>query len=72
MLAVTRFNGTEMLLNPELILYIESIPDTIVTLTNGEKIYVKEKSAEVQRRFMEYKKNVFSEILVGELKVKGD
>jgi flagellar protein FlbD len=72
MLAVTRFNGTEIMLNPELVLYVESIPDTIVTMTTGEKIYIKERSAEVQRRFMEYKQKIFSEVINGELKVKGD
>lgn len=72
MLALTRFNGTQIMLNPELVLYVESIPDTIVTMTTGEKIYVKERSPEVQRRFMEYKQKVFSEVLSGELKVKGD
>ncbi len=70
MIEATRLNGTEMLLNPELILYVESIPDTIVTLTTGEKVYIKESRSEVHRRFMEYKKRVFVETLRGGLPTK--
>jgi flagellar protein FlbD len=70
MIEATRLNGTEMLLNPELILYVESIPDTIVTLTTGEKVYIKEDRSEVQRRFLEYKKRIFAETLHGGLPTK--
>ena len=63
MIQATRFNGTQMLLNPELILYIESIPDTVVTLTTGEKVYIKEIPSEIQNRFITYKRNVFGKAL---------
>ena len=67
MIEATRFNGTEMLLNPEQILYVESVPDTVVTLTTGEKLYIKEVATEIQRRFLAYKKKVFAETLHGGL-----
>ena len=70
MIKATRLNGTEMLLNPELILYVESIPDTIVTLTTGEKVYIREDRSEVEKRFLEYKKRIFAETLRGGLPTK--
>ena len=70
MIEATRFNGTEMLLNPELILYVESIPDTVVTMTTGEKVYVKEGASELQRRFTAYKRMIFARTLHGELPAK--
>ena len=36
MIALTRINGLPMMLNDDLIEQIESIPDTIVRLTNGQ------------------------------------
>ena len=63
MIETTRFNGTEILLNPELILYVESIPDTVVTMTTGEKVYVKESASDVQQRFTAYKRMIFARTL---------
>jgi flagellar protein FlbD len=65
MIEATRFNGTQILLNPEQILYVETIPDTVVTMTTGEKVYVKEPAAEVQQRFLAYKRKIFAESLHG-------
>lgn len=59
-----------MLLNPELVLYIESIPDTVITLTTGEKLYVKESGTEIQKHFIEYKKTIFAEGLRAGLEIK--
>lgn len=42
MIKVTRLNGTEYILNADLIETMEETPDTIVTLTNGNKYVVSE------------------------------
>ncbi len=57
-------------MNPEQILYVESIPDTVVTLTTAEKLYIKEVASEIQRRFLAYKKKIFAEALHGSLPAK--
>ena len=43
-----------MVINADLIKYVETTPDTIVTLTSGEKILVKETAREVVERVIQY------------------
>ena len=54
MITVTRLNHTPIVINPDLIVFIEETPDTIITLSNGEKIVVQEKVGEVIRRIIQY------------------
>lgn len=56
MIKLTKFDGTEMYLNPHMIKEVESIPDTIVTLSTGAKLYVKESAFEVSSRFIDYQR----------------
>lgn len=59
MIKVTRFKGTEVILNAELIELIEQTPDTVITLTNGQKMLVNEQPEEIVRRIMQYKRAIF-------------
>ena len=54
MIALTRINNSKMILNAELIKFIESTPDTMITLTTGDRILVKEPEEEVVRRVVDY------------------
>lgn len=54
MIRVTRLDGEAFLLNAELVKYVESRPDTFVTLTTGDRIVVAENPDEVLRRVLEY------------------
>ena len=54
MVRLTRLNNTEFLLNAELIKYVESCPDTVITLINCETLMVRETIDEVVRRVMKY------------------
>jgi flagellar protein FlbD len=47
MITVTRLNGTKVIINALLIEVIEESADTVITLTTGKKLVVKEKSAEL-------------------------
>ncbi len=58
MINVTKLNGDSIILNAELIETVESRPDTLITLTTGNKIMVKEKVAEIIKRVEDYKKHV--------------
>ncbi len=60
MIAVTRLNNTPIVVNPDLIVFIEETPDTIITLSNGEKIAVQEKVAEVIKKVIEFRRCVFN------------
>jgi flagellar protein FlbD len=42
-----RLDGTEFLLNVDLISQVESTPDTVITLLSGEKITVKNTNVDV-------------------------
>jgi flagellar protein FlbD len=60
MITATRLNNTPIFINPDLIVFIEETPDTMITLSNGEKIVVQEKVYEVIRRVIEYKRCIFN------------
>ena len=47
MIKVTKLNGRELVVNANLIEFIESTPDTLISLTTGRKIMVLEGLDEV-------------------------
>jgi len=54
MIKLTRLGGEPFVLNADLIQYVESRPDTFVTLTGGERLVVAEPIDEVVRRAVAY------------------
>ena len=60
MIKLTRLNNAALIINAELIEFVEESPDTIVTLTTGQKIMVKESVDEVVERVMEYRRSIVS------------
>jgi flagellar protein FlbD len=54
MIALTRLNGQQFVINADKIRYIESTPDTIVCCDTGEKLMVKESLADVMKKAIEY------------------
>ncbi len=60
MIHLIRLNDSDIVVNAELIQTIEAIPDTIITLTSGHTIVVKDSVDEVIRKFKEYKRDIFS------------
>ena len=57
MIKLTRLDGEEFILNAELIRYVESRPDTFITLTVGDRVVVEESMDEVVRRSVEYQRS---------------
>ena len=55
MIELTRLNGRTMTVNSDLIKTAEASPDTMLTLTNGEKVIVREEIEEVVERVMAYR-----------------
>jgi len=55
MITLTKYDSKELVVNAELIQFVESKPDTIITLTTGERIIVKETKEEVINRIIRYK-----------------
>jgi flagellar protein FlbD len=58
MIFLTRFDGTEVVVNSDLIVTVEKTPDTVVTLTTGDRIMVKEPIEEVVERAAAYRHRV--------------
>ena len=48
MIEVTKINGTKLLVNTSLIETVEETPDTVITLTDGKKVIIKESRHEVK------------------------
>jgi flagellar protein FlbD len=60
MIVVTRLNDKRFVLNAELIKFIEETPDTLITLTTGDKLMVKETVEDLVQRAIEYGRQVRS------------
>ena len=61
MIELTRLNGSPLAVSCELIKYIESSPDTTLTLVTGEKIVVRESCADVIARAIAYRARLLRE-----------
>ncbi len=55
MIRLTRLNSQPLVVNADLIKFIEEAPDTLITLTNGEKFMVRENADEVILRIIEFR-----------------
>lgn len=55
MIHLTRINRAPLVLNSDLIEYIEKTPDTVVSLTNGVKLLVRESPDEIVEKVIEYR-----------------
>lgn len=60
MIAVTRLNHAPLVLNSDLIEYIESTPDTVITLTTGQKIVVSESASEIVERVIAFRRSLLN------------
>ena len=58
MIQVTRLDKRTIVINADLIESIEETPDTIVSLTTGRKMMVRESLEEVMRLVLEYRGRV--------------
>ena len=63
MIRLTRLNHVPLVLNSDLIEHIEVTPDTVISLTTGQKIMVLETADEVIERTVEYRRSIFKGIL---------
>ena len=60
MIDVTKMNGLEFTINADLIEVIEEVPDTVITLTTGKKIMVKESRLQIKSLVKNYKREIFT------------
>jgi flagellar protein FlbD len=60
MIHLTRLNHIPLVVNSDLIEQIEMTPDTVITLTTGQKFMVLENADEVIRRIVEFRRSLLS------------
>lgn len=63
MIPVTRLNGSQFYVNAELIKYVEATPDTILTLTDGAKLVVRETPQAVAQAIIAYRRQIYADRL---------
>ena len=60
MIRVTRLNGDQFALNPDLIEKVEAHPDTVAFLVDGTKYVVRESVDEVLQEIREYRASILA------------
>ena len=60
MIKLTRMSREPLVLNSDLIEYMEATPDTVITMTTGEKLRVSETADEVIARVIEFRRSIFA------------
>lgn len=58
MIRITRLNKTELIVNADLIEFIEATPDTIITLTTGQKLIASEPVEEIIERVIAFRRRI--------------
>jgi flagellar protein FlbD len=67
MIRLTRLNRAVLVLNSDLIEHIDVTPDTVITLTSGQILRVRETSDEVVNRIVEFRRRASGpEVRTGE------
>ena len=58
MIWLTRLNRLPLVLNSDLIEHIDVTPDTVITLTTGQILRVRESAEDVVRRIVEFRRRI--------------
>jgi flagellar protein FlbD len=59
MIRLTRINHVPLVLNSDLIEHVEATPDTVITLTTGQKLMVLETANEVIERVIQFRRKIY-------------
>ena len=63
MIEVTKLNDEKFVLNAELIKTVEATPDTVITITTGNKYIVRESVEEIIQKVVAYKRQIFTNFM---------
>jgi flagellar protein FlbD len=58
MIQLTRINKIPLVLNSDLIEHVEATPDTVIALTNGQKLIVLESADEIVQKVIEFRRAI--------------
>lgn len=65
MISLTRLNNSTLIINSDLIKFVEQSPDTVITLVNGEKILARESVDEIVERVIRFRRSVLQGLSAG-------
>jgi len=60
MIRLTRINHVPLVLNSDLIEHIETTPDTVISLTTGQKLMVLESADDIVERVIQFRRAIFN------------
>ena len=60
MIELTKLDGVKFLINEDYIETVEETPDSVVTLSSGRKIIVKEGRQEIKNLVKSYRKDIYA------------
>ena len=58
MIKMLKADGCEIVINADLIEQIQETPDTVITMTNGKKLLVKDSADEIIAKVIEYRQKI--------------
>jgi len=61
---LTRLNNHPLVVNSDLIKFVEQAPDTVITLVSGEKIVVRESARDVLERVVQFRRSVLQGMML--------
>ena|ERR1700690_912147 len=64
MIQLTRLNKIPLVVNSDLIKFVEQSPDTVITLVNGDKIVVRESAQDVLDRVVQFRRSVLEGMML--------
>ena len=59
MIKLTRLNNTALVVNADMIEFLEATPDTVVTLNTGRKVVARESVEDIIEKVVAYKRRWF-------------
>lgn len=70
MIELHRLNQKSFYLNHKLIERVEENPDTTIHLMNGQSIIVKETAKEIQKKIIEFERQIYSDTIIKIIETK--
>lgn len=64
MIRVTRLDGSSMVVNDDQIAWIDTHPDTVISMMNGEKLLVRETPDELVERARQFRRTLATQGLL--------
>ncbi len=58
MIQLTKINNASIVVNSDLIEYIEETPDTVITLINNDRVVVQERMSEIIDKIVRFRRQV--------------